>query len=420
MVIWEHDHPYRRSSRDFAPYSNSTLAFCKALPKVELNAHLNGTVRDSTIKELAGALMLNGKPMSLARLVHLTQQTSPSIGECFQLFDILHSLTTDHDALRRIAREALEDFAADNVVYAELRTTPKCRPDRGITKESYMEAVLAGVDDYFASSNAEDITVRLLLSIGRGQSQQEMLDTVQLALRLRDRGVVGVDLTGNPTAGEWEDWQEALDLARDNGLKVTLEAGEMLNPEETRAMLDWGPDRLGHCCCLTPELQRLLLSSGIPLEVCLTSNVVTRSVLNLKEHEFATLYKRGHPVVLCTADSGILNTSLSREYAIAAYAFGLTDRQLLRLAMEALDFSFLDDIERISVQQRMQTVLACAGLEYSTAAEVDRSDRGSMSLPQELSTVEEEVKSRQRVSVGGERGLGRRRSWSMFGRPSSG
>lgn len=128
-------------------------------------------------------------------------------------------------------------------------------------------------------------------------------------------------------------------------------------------MLEWEPDRLGHCCCLTPELERLLLSSAIPLEVCLTSNVVTRSVLNLRDHEFAMLHRRGHPLVLCTADSGVLNTTLSREYAIAAQAFGLSERQLQALAMDALEHSFLDEIEKISVQQRIQTAMMVAGLQ---------------------------------------------------------
>ncbi|PSC74701.1 Adenosine deaminase [Micractinium conductrix] len=354
---WDAEHPYQRSSREFAPYSRNTLDFCRALPKCELNAHLNGTVRDATIQELAGTRTLNGKPLSLARLVNLTQQMSPSLAECFQLFDVLHSLTTDHVALRRITREAIEDMVADGVVYAEIRTTPKCRPERGVTKVSYMQSVLDGIDDYFASTGAEDITVRLLLSIRREQTRQEMMETVMLAVALRDRGVMGVDLTGNPTEGEWEDWQEALDLARQQGLKVTLEAGETLNPVETAAMLAWGPDRLGHCCCLTPDLERRLLDLHIPLEVCLTSNVVTRSVVNLRDHEFSKLHKQRHPLVLCTADSGVLNTCLSREYAIAAQAFNLTERQLQSLALNALDYAFVDELEKVSLQQRMQTAL---------------------------------------------------------------
>jgi hypothetical protein len=67
---------------------------------------------------------------------------SPTLGECFALFEVLHQITTNHAAIRRIAREALEDFAADNVFYAEIRTTPKCRSETGVSRESYVEAVL--------------------------------------------------------------------------------------------------------------------------------------------------------------------------------------------------------------------------------------------------------------------------------------
>ena len=48
-----------------------------------------------------------------------------TLSECFHLFDLIHRVTTDHATITRIATEVVEDLAADNVIYAELRTTPK-------------------------------------------------------------------------------------------------------------------------------------------------------------------------------------------------------------------------------------------------------------------------------------------------------
>lgn len=160
---------------------------------------------------------------------------------------------------------------------------PQCRPDLGVTPESYMAAVLDGVKQYYAQSGRPresgqaagagrggelgsnggstatafvrllstcgsrgsrhavpsappgclplprrpDVECRLLLSIDRERGCEEALATVELAARLRGSGVVGVALTGNPSEGEWRELRPALDAARERGLKVTLEAGEV-------------------------------------------------------------------------------------------------------------------------------------------------------------------------------------------------
>jgi hypothetical protein len=106
------------------------------------------------------------------------------------------------------------------------------------------------------------------------------METVHLAAELAPRGVVGIDLSGNPAVGTWATWAPALTEARALGLAVTLHCGEVDNPEEVAAMLAFRPRRLGHAvsCAAQEGLLPTLLASHIPVELCLTSNVLSQSV----------------------------------------------------------------------------------------------------------------------------------------------
>ncbi|KAL0398740.1 UNVERIFIED_CONTAM: N6-mAMP deaminase [Sesamum radiatum] len=322
------------------------MEWCVSIPKIELHAHLNGSIRDSTLLELARDLGEKGA-IVFSDVEHVILKNDRSLSEVFKLFDLIHILTTDHKTVTRITKEVIEDFAADNVVYLELRTTPKRNDSKGMSKRSYIEAVLEGIrsvnlvevdlshklnmdsssyshamNDVCDGTGKKKIYVRLLLSIDRRETAKAVMETVELALEMRDLGVVGIDLSGNPAVGEWLTFFPALEFARKQGLPITLHCGEVPNPDEIRAMLDFLPRRIGHACCFGDDEWKLLKKLKIPVEICLTSNIRTETIASVDVHHFADLYESNHPLILCTDDAGVFSTSLSTEYMLASSAFG--------------------------------------------------------------------------------------------------
>ncbi|KAK9268054.1 hypothetical protein L1049_010493 [Liquidambar formosana] len=338
------------------------------MPKVELHAHLNGSIRDSTLLELARVLGEKGV-IVFSDVEHVIMKSDRTLHEVFKLFDLIHIITTDYTTVTRITKEVVEDFAAENVVYLELRTTPKRNDSIGMSKRSYMEAVVEGlravstvdiaftphdlgagipansppVKDLCNGTTRKKIYVRLLLSIDRRETTAAAMETVKLALEMRDLGVVGIDLSGNPIVGEWITFLPALKFAREQGLFITLHCGEVRNRKEIQAMLEFSPQRIGHACCFEEEEWRKLKTSEIPVEICLTSNIRTESISSIDIHHFVDLYNAKHPLVLCTDDAGVFSTTLSGEYFLAASAFGLGKREMFQLSRNAIDFIFADD-----------------------------------------------------------------------------
>ncbi|XP_068463019.1 N6-mAMP deaminase isoform X1 [Phaseolus vulgaris] len=374
------------------------MEWCVSMPKIELHAHLNGSIRDNTLLDLARALGDKGV-IDFSQVEHVILKNDRSLSEVFKLFDLIHIVTTDHSSITRITKEVVEDFASENVVYLELRTTPKKNDSLGMSKRSYVDAVVEGlravssVDVAFIPSSEEPtnlsspllsdasdkcngnirkkIFVRLLLSIDRRETTEAAMETVifyaevfwaklslfvtdlerythllqvMLALEMRRFGVVGIDLSGNPAVGEWITYLPALIFARQQGLYVTLHCGEVSNSKEIHNMLDFLPQRIGHACFFEEEHWRRLKSSNIPVEICLTSNIRTLSVPTIDAHHFVDLYNARHPLVLCTDDSGVFSTSLSNEYNIAASTFGLGQNEMFELSKNSIEFIFGDNV----------------------------------------------------------------------------
>jgi adenosine deaminase len=297
--------------------------------------------------------------------------TGRSMDQCFEMFDLIHQVVVSRRALRRIVIEAVEDFAAENVRYLELRSTPRALERDGLGREDYIAEVVAALDECHARSDL-DIQVRLILSINRNQPVEVAEETVALAIdwkfRRGCRYVVGIDLSGHSERpeSEFHRFEPVLERARTAGLKLTVHFAEHFDNAEAARILDFRPDRVGHACCLSEALYDRMVKQAMPVEVCLTSNVCTLARYQTdrccdKEDGDSPLCECGfashphrrlltgeisapndpsavYPLCISTDDHGVLDTTLSTEYERAARAFSLSEDRLQALAQAAVPF----------------------------------------------------------------------------------
>uniref|UniRef100_A0A8D0H1H6 N6-Methyl-AMP deaminase n=1 Tax=Sphenodon punctatus TaxID=8508 RepID=A0A8D0H1H6_SPHPU len=278
--------------------------FYKELPKVELHAHLNGSISSVTMKKLMSKKpdlqIHNGMTM-------IDKGKKRSLQECFQMFQIIHQITSRTEDILMVTKDVIKEFAADGVKYLELRSTPREENATGMTKRTYVEAVLEGIKQ--CKDDNLDIDVRFLIAIDRRGGTTIAKETVKLAeeFLLSTGGVVvGLDLSGDPRAGHGRDFMEPLLEAKTAGLKLALHLSEIPSQEEeTKLLLGLPPDRIGHGTFLysaaagSQDLVQLVRQNNTPIELCITSNIKSETVPSCDKHHFGFWYSIGQPIVLC-------------------------------------------------------------------------------------------------------------------------
>jgi len=132
------------------------------------------------------------------------------------------------------------------------------------------------------------------------------------------------------------------EAARDMGLRLTCHAGETGGPDSVAEALAIGAERIGHgiAAARDPALMTLLRERGVPLEICLTSNVRTGVVASFEDHPLRTLFDAGVPIVLNTDDPALFDCTLASEYHLARTRFGFADGELASLAANSLRYGF--------------------------------------------------------------------------------
>lgn len=322
----------------------------RAFPKVDLHRHLEGSIRVETFLDIArkeNVFLPTYNPDQFRRMVQMDED-SPDFINFLNKFKVFRGFYPSRGAIERIAYEAVEDAARDNVRYLELRYSPThfaC--GQGFPEQEVICWIQGAIERAMAD---HDIIVVPIVTISRNYGLDLAENTTRLAVRGAGKYFFGLDLAGDEINFPARPMAHLFSMVKDAGMGLSLHAGEAGGPENVlEAVEEFGADRIGHGvqAAKSERAVQSLIDRRVLLEICLTSNLHTGTVDSLASHPFKLLYVRGVSVSLNTDDPMISNITLSGEYVKALTVIGLTEDDLNRLNLTALEHSFHPDREHL-------------------------------------------------------------------------
>jgi adenosine deaminase len=332
-----------------------------AWPKIELHRHLEGSIRLPTLIEVARAYDISLPAYDVEHLrphVQVTGEDEASSTVFLSKFDVLRKFYCSLDIIRRITREAVEDAAGDNVRYMELRFTPHALV---LQSQSSYEAVIAGVAEEVARAQADcGVRTRLIISVNRHEGIAIAERVLDAALAVKNSEIVALDLAGQEVGYAAAPYRELFLRAKDEGLCITVHAGEWDGPANVREAIEvLEADRIGHGVRAVEDSQviRLLRQRGITLEVCPTSNMQSGVAARLEHHPLIDLNYLRVPTTINTDDPSLSNITLTDELALCHVGLGLPLSRIKANVLSAVRAAFLPEEERQALVAEFKTAM---------------------------------------------------------------
>lgn len=312
------------------------------LPKVNLHTHLEGSVRPATYLALAEqfAVPLGFDPAELEAQFQVTGAESSLVDYLDKIF-VNYAILKHPEALRRTAYEAAEDAHRDGVIYFELRAGPQTHVHDGMTLDTCIESMLAGL------AQAEQdfgITCGLIVAALRNHAPEINVTLAEVSLKYAARGVVGFDLAGDEAGYPAQLHERMFAILREGGLGLTVHAGEASGWENVHyAVETLGAGRIGHGirAVESAETMTLLRERQVLLEICPTSNVHTRTVPSMEAHPVGCFVTEGIPVSIGDDDPITSRTRVSSELSLLESVHGFSPEQIRTLQLDGLKHAFL-------------------------------------------------------------------------------
>ena len=310
----------------------------KNLPKIELHIHLDCSLSYETVKRLRPDTTIDDFNNNFK-----ASKSCSSLKQYIKCADNAISLMQSKESLELVMEDFFNQLIEDNVIYCEIRFAPLLHTEEGLNSREVLNIICNSMN---ILSKESGIITGLILCTLRHYSKEQSMETVKLVEEFKGKGVLGFDIAADEAGYPLDNHIDAFKFAVQNDINCTAHAGEAKGPESIWETIDkLKVKRIGHGvkCIKDPKLVKILSENNYHLEVCVSSNIKTKTFNKIEDHPISQINKSSISMSINTDGRTISDTDLTNEYELISKKFGWSIEEFKKCNLEAIKHAFISD-----------------------------------------------------------------------------
>jgi adenosine deaminase len=331
--------------------------YIASIPKTEIHLHVEACVANESYQKLMDKYAI---PRDKTNMKLIDFSKIKSLETMLKSFWFVQTFFREPGDFSFVVNDVIAYAKRNNIFYAETFAAPSMVLNRGeISFDEMFDVLVSGFD---AARKQDNVDVRLIVDVSRSFGPENAMKNLNLLLdylkRKPTNTIIGIGLGGQESGNPCADYKDVFAKARAESLRTVAHAGEEVGPESIwEAVKDLRAERIGHGTSAIQDrsLMDHLRETQIPLEICPTSNVITKKyVKKYSKHPIREFFDHGMNVTVNTDDPELFLVELNEEYARTAKELRFSQAELNQLIRNNLLATFLPEAEKQSHLKRLE------------------------------------------------------------------